>query len=174
MRLSFVPFAVDLRLHILATDDGVNCRGITASSAPDALHRRARSLSYLMPRPLTFHTEIAATIIYGVAFTPLLRHQGRRPSRHPVETFCGWSARPAHMIRALHCVCHLSSTALTPLSSEVLRARALKATEGGRTTVFDMSHGWRESQEERNQPPHCYAVRIDCRGEGAEVRTLTA
>lgn len=99
-----------------------------------------------MPQPLTFTPEIAATIIGARRVGAPLR-QCAKAASVPWRTFCDWLAAgrdgdPRFVAFA---------TELDKADADlerVLRARALKGTEGDARLAFDMLR-WRESQEER-------------------------
>ena len=133
-----------------------------------AAHVRFRSL---MPRPLTFTPEIAATIIYVAS---------RAPLRHCAKAAAIPWRRSAAGFRAARIGSRRSPPA-TELDKAGRRhragvpARALKATER-RTDGFAFdTPRWRASRRRSERLKPAAACAGHCRGEAApRVRTLTA
>lgn len=99
-----------------------------------------------MPRALTFNEHVAA-IITGARRVGAPLRQCAKAAGIPWETFCGWLRKG----RAGDPRFAAFATELDKADAaieQVLRARALKATEEDGRLAFDMLR-WRESQEER-------------------------
>lgn len=99
-----------------------------------------------MPRPLTFTPEIAATIVGARRVGAPLR-KCAQAAAVPWRTLCDW-LRAGRDGDERFATFTMEVDKADAALEQVLRARALKATEEDGRLAFDMLR-WRESQEER-------------------------